>query len=95
MANVNKGRLEKMKTVFNKVEEGEDSSSSEKITFEKEEIKYKELNNKTSKVIDKSYKFRNTVETVEIASFKVFNIDIEDKTDKTKCSQCVSQCIIF
>jgi hypothetical protein len=91
-----KGKFQKMKKVFNKKEEGEDFSSNEKFTFENDDNKKVENNQLKQKTdFDKVYKFRNTVDTVEIKSFKGFNIDVEDDPEKIKCSNCVNQCVIY
>ncbi len=91
-----KGKFLKMITVFNKKEEGEDFSSNENFTFEKEDIKKEENTQPKQKTDqDKLYRFRNTVDTVEIQSYKVFNIDLEEDPEKVKCSNCVNQCVIY
>jgi hypothetical protein len=96
MPQPNKGKFQKMKTVFNKVaEECEEFSSNEKFPFEDEEEHIVEKSTKNKQLSDKVYRFRNTIDTVEVQSYKDFDIDIEDDPEKIKCSSCVNHCVIY
>jgi hypothetical protein len=96
MSQPNKGKLLKMKTEFNKNEEIEHESSNENFTFDMENNK-KSDNDETIKKpdINKVFRFRNTVDTVEIQSMKVFDIDLEEEPEKEKSSNCVNHCFIY
>jgi hypothetical protein len=96
MSQANKGKFLQMKTVFNKKEEDDEISSNENFTFEKEcEQKVENQENKKKLELDKYYNFKNTIDMVEVESYKVFNIDIEEESQKTKCTPCVTQCAIY
>jgi hypothetical protein len=83
-----------MKTVFNKKEECDDDSSNENFSFENNKKNENvEINKKPE--IDKVYRFRNTVDMIEIKSYKVSNIEMHEDQDKIKSANCYNQCVIY
>ncbi len=94
-----RGKLQKMKTLYSEKPPDDDNFTfHEKNTEKEDSVKNgneKNIIKNDKSEREKSFLFRGTVDCVEIESYKVFNIDMDDEELQEKKCFCNDQCVIF
>jgi hypothetical protein len=94
-----RGKLQKMKTLYSEKPPDDDNFTFHEKYSDKEELvkNVNEINvsNKDKSEKEKNFFIRGTVDCVEIESFKVFYIDMDEEEPREKKCLCNNQCVIF